>query len=136
MTTDRVGRVLTGLLAPPPRSSLAALPFAASLLLSGCSWFGWLHYPSFSYAKLPVPKAASQPGATQQRVVGAGGNPASVWMVRNGTGTCYNYLLQHGNEHRPYYVVFDRHGIVTHHGFATCMEADRQGLLKRAAPVS
>ncbi|WP_244118864.1 outer membrane protein assembly factor BamE [Burkholderia gladioli] len=136
MTTDRVGRVLTGLLAPPPRSSFAALPFAASLLLSGCSWFGWLHHPSFSYAKLPVPKAASQPGATQQRVVGAGGNPASVWMVRNGTGTCYNYLLQHGNEHRPYYVVFDRHGIVTHHGFATCMEADRQGLLKRAVPVS
>jgi osmotically inducible lipoprotein OsmE len=130
MTTDRVARRLTGMLAALPRSSTAALPFAASLLLSGCSWFGWLHHPSFSYARLPVPKAASQPGATQQKVVRAGGNPASVWMVRSGTGVCYNYLLTHGSERRPYYVVFDPRGVVTHHGFASCMDADRHGDLR------
>lgn len=135
MTTDRTARVLSGMLPTPPRSSIAVLPVAASLLLSGCSWFGWLH-PSFSYARLPVPKAASQHGATQQRVVGAGGNPSSVWMVRSGNGVCYNYMLQHGNEHQPYYVVFDRHGFVTHHGFATCMEADRKGWLRHAAPAT
>ncbi|ACR32104.1 outer membrane protein assembly factor BamE [Burkholderia glumae] len=116
--------------ASPQRSSIAALPFAASLLLSGCSWFGWAHQPSFSYARLPVPRAASQPGATQQKVVRAGGNPSSVWMVRNGSGVCYNYLLTHGSEHRLYYVVFDAHGVVTHHGFSSCMEADRHGDLR------
>lgn len=80
--------------------SALACPFAAALLMSGCSWFGgW--FDSFSYARLPLPKAAAQPGATQAQIVKAGGNPASVWMVRNGTGVCYNYDLRHGNDHRP-----------------------------------
>lgn len=106
--------------------SALACPFAAALLMSGCSWFGgW--FDSFSYARLPLPKAAAQPGATQAQIVKAGGNPASVWMVRNGAGVCYNYDLRHGNDHRPYYVVFDRRGIVSRHGFSTCAQADREG---------
>lgn len=116
---------------PIPRCALA-WPFAASLLLSGCSWFGWFS-PSFSYSRQPVPKAASLPGATREKIMHAGGNPASVWMVRDGTGVCYNYLLSHGSAHQPYYVVFDRHGAVTHHGFSSCMEADRKGRLRPGA---
>ncbi|AIO69301.1 outer membrane protein assembly factor BamE [Burkholderia oklahomensis] len=109
-----------------------AFPLAAALLMSGCSWFsGW--FDSFSYARLPLPRAAAQPGATQAQIVTAGGNPASVWMVRNGTGVCYNYDLHHGNDHRSYYVVFDRRGVVARHGFATCAEADRSGLLRGSA---
>lgn len=112
--------------------SALACPFAAALLMSGCSWLGgW--FDSFSYARLPLPKAAAQPGATQAQIVKAGGNPASVWMVRNGAGVCYNYDLRHGNDHRPYYVVFDRRGIVSRHGFSTCAQADREGLLRGGA---
>ncbi|CAJ3603774.1 osmotically-inducible lipoprotein OsmE [Burkholderia pseudomallei] len=112
--------------------SALACPFAAALLMSGCSWLGgW--FDSFSYARLPLPKAAAQPGATQAQIVKAGGNPASVWMVRNGAGVCYNYDLRQGNDHRPYYVVFDRRGIVSRHGFSTCAQADREGLLRGGA---
>ncbi|KVE28518.1 hypothetical protein WS67_07155 [Burkholderia singularis] len=104
-----------------------ACPLAAALVVSGCSWFGGAE--TFSYAKLPVPRAAAQPGATQTQIVKAGGNPASVRMMRNGAGVCYNYDLYHGYEHRSYYVVFDRRGAVARHGFATCAEADRKALL-------
>ncbi|WP_323121397.1 outer membrane protein assembly factor BamE domain-containing protein [Burkholderia alba] len=112
---------------PTIRTALA-LPFAASILMTGCSWFSV--FGTFSYARLPVPKAASQPGATQAQVVKAGGNPNSVWMVRDGTGVCYNYILHRGEERRPYYVVFDKRGLVIRRGFATCMDADRKGLLR------
>ncbi|MBR7891241.1 hypothetical protein KTE29_01955 [Burkholderia multivorans] len=107
----------------------ATLSLAAGcLMLNGCAWFdAWL---PFSYSRMPVPKAASRHGATRDTVVHAGGNPRSVWMVRNGSGVCYNYLLEHGDERRPYFVVFDRAGAVTHHGFDTCMNADRTGRLQ------
>lgn len=115
---------------PTTRTALV-LPFAAGILMmSGCSWFSFLG--TFSYSRLPVPKAASRAGATQEQVVKAGGNPNSVWMVRNGSGVCYNYVLHKGDERRPYYVVFDKRGVVTRYGFATCMDADRKGQLRAA----
>lgn len=104
------------------------LSLAASCLLSGCSWFD--AFRPFSYSRLPVPRVASERGATRTQVVLAGGNPHSVWMVRNGTGVCYNYLLERGDHRRPYYVVFDKAGGVTHRGFDSCMDADRKGQLQ------
>lgn len=101
---------------------------AASCLLSGCAWFDT--FMPFSYSRLPVPKAASEQGATRAQIVRAGGNPRSVWMVRNGSGVCYNYLLAHGDHGKPYFVVFDHSGVVTRHGFESCMDADRMGLLQ------
>nr|WP_196479932.1 hypothetical protein [Burkholderia pseudomultivorans] len=110
----------------PMSRPAATLSLAAScLMLHGCAWFdSWL---PFSYSRMPLPKAASRHGATREAVVRAGGNPRSVWMVRNGSGVCYNYLLEHGNDHRPYFVVFDKAGVVTYYGFDTCMDADRSG---------
>lgn len=105
-----------------------ALSLAASCLLSGCAWFD--AFRPFSYARLPVPRAASEQGATRAQIVRAGGNPSSVWMVRNGHGVCYNYTLEHGDRRKPYFVVFDQAGVVTHHGFESCLDADRKGLLR------
>lgn len=98
--------------------------------MSGCSWFVDTFMPSSSYARMPVPMAASGRGATREQVVEAGGNPRSVWMVRNGSGVCYNYMLERGERQRPYYVVFDRTGAVVRHGFESCIDADRKGLLQ------
>ncbi|WP_179401018.1 hypothetical protein [Burkholderia guangdongensis] len=113
----------------PTSRPVLTLSLAASCLMSGCSWFDFL-LPSSSYARMPVPATASAPGATRAQIIEAGGNPGSVWMVRNGTGVCYNYVLERGDHHRPYYVVFDRTGAVVRHGFNTCMDADRKGLLR------
>ncbi|MGU7780856.1 hypothetical protein [Burkholderia sp. PU8-34] len=113
----------------PMSRPVATLSLAAScLMMSGCSWF--YTFLPFSYSRLPVPKAASARGATRAEIIRAGGNPRSVWMVRNGSGVCYNYQLDHGDQHRPYFVVFDEAGVVRQHGFDTCMEADRKGLLQ------
>ncbi|MBR8299666.1 hypothetical protein KDW49_02840 [Burkholderia dolosa] len=113
----------------PMSRRAATLSLAAScLMLHGCAWFeSWL---PFSYSRMPVPRAAARHGATRADVVRAGGNPRSVWMVRNGSGVCYNYLLEHGSDRRPYYVVFDNAGAVTQRGFDTCMDADRKGRLE------
>ncbi|KVE31694.1 hypothetical protein WI93_29055 [Burkholderia vietnamiensis] len=107
----------------------ATLSLAAScLMLHGCAWFdSWL---PFLYSRTPLPRAASRHGATRADIVRAAGNPRSVWMVRNGSGVCYNYFIEHGNEHRPYFVVFDKAGAVTRSGFETCMDADRKGMLQ------
>lgn len=113
----------------PMSRPAAALSLAAScLMMSGCAWFDWMM--PFSYSRLPVPKAAAARGATRADIVRAGGNPRSVWMVRNDSGVCYNYQLDHGDQHRPYFVVFDPAGAVTRHGFETCIDADRKGLLQ------
>ncbi|MGS0891094.1 hypothetical protein ACVBGC_00840 [Burkholderia stagnalis] len=114
----------------PMSRPAATLSLAAScLMLHGCAWFdSWL---PFSYSRMPLPKVASRHGATRADVVRAGGNPRSVWMVRNGSGVfCYNYLLEHGNDRRPYFVVFDKAGAVIKTGFDTCMDADRKGLFQ------
>lgn len=115
---------------PTIRTALA-LPLATGALMTGCTWLSGVI--AHSDAHLPVPRAASQHGATKAQIVRAGGNPNSVWMVRDGIGVCYNYMLDQEDERHPYYVVFDKRGIVTHHGYATCMEADRKGLLRSVA---
>ncbi|AOK61861.1 hypothetical protein [Burkholderia ubonensis] len=113
----------------PMSRPAAALSLAAGcLMISGCAWFEALL--PFSYSRLPVPRVASARGATRADVIRAGGNPRSVWMVRNGSGVCYNYRLDHGDQYRSYFVVFDDAGVVTRHGFETCMDADRKGLLQ------
>lgn len=113
----------------PMSRPVATLSLAAScLMLHGCAWFdSWL---PFSYSRTPLARAASRHGATRADVVRAGGNPRSVWMVRNGSGVCYNYFIEHGNDHRTFFVVFDKSGAVTRHGFDTCMDADRKGTLQ------
>ncbi|KVN79542.1 hypothetical protein [Burkholderia ubonensis] len=113
----------------PMSRPVAALSLAAGcLMISACAWFEALL--PFSYSRQPVPRAASARGATRADVIRAGGNPRSVWMVRNGSGVCYNYRLDHGDQYRSYFVVFDDAGVVTRHGFETCMDADRKGLLQ------
>lgn len=113
----------------------AALSLAAGcLMLHGCAWFdSWL---PFSYSRTPLARAASRHGATRADVVRAAGNPRSVWMIRNGNGVCYNYFIEHGNDHREYFVVFDRAGVVTQYGFDSCMNADRKGTLQPAKGAS
>jgi osmotically inducible lipoprotein OsmE len=126
---DTVPSIVPTMRSVSPSRPVLVLSLAASCLMSGCSWFD-MFMPSLSYARMPVPMAASARGATRERVVDAGGNPRSVWMVRNGAGVCYNYVLERGERNRPYYVVFDRTGSVVRHGFDTCMDADRKGLLQ------
>ncbi|KVU77214.1 hypothetical protein [Burkholderia ubonensis] len=113
---------------PMFRPAAALSLVAGCLMISGCAWLEAVL--PFSYSRLPVPRAASAHGATRADVIRAGGNPRSVWMVRNGSGVCYNYRLDHGDQYRPYFVVFDDAGVVTRHGFETCMDADRKGLLQ------
>ena len=47
-----------------------------------------------------------------------------------------NYFIEHGNDHREYFVVFDRAGVVTQSGFDSCMNADRKGTLQPGKAAS
>ncbi|WP_342221452.1 osmotically-inducible lipoprotein OsmE [Candidatus Fukatsuia endosymbiont of Tuberolachnus salignus] len=98
--------------------------------LVGCTGFSLIK----NFGSEPLVTEASKVGATKQHVLQVGGQPRQSQTIRNGSGTCFDYVLQKEGESTPFYVAFNPQGLVTAGGFTTCNNADQQGLLKAGQP--
>lgn len=100
------------------------------MMLVGCTGLALIN----NFGSEPLVTAAAQVGATQQQILQVAGQPHNRQAIRNGSGTCFDYMLQKEGRSTAFYVAFNPQGLVTAHGFTTCNSADQQGALKAGQP--
>ncbi len=99
--------------------------------ITGCTGFSLIR----NFGSHPLVTASSQVGSNKQSVMAAGGAPLSKQKIVNGNGDCWDYSLNSGDKHTPFYVAFNKDNMTTHGGFITCAQADKEKILVSEEPI-